>query len=123
MAVTKRLPATVRRTGKRQLSIEFDDFEAALLEQHRQRWRLRSWGQVVRRLVGQLGRGMTLTIPEESGRCRWCSCTYDRPCASGCGWANSTQTLCTACVNFDRLIRSARGRAELLDKLQDAEIV
>jgi hypothetical protein len=36
------------------------------------------------------------------GQCRWCGCTYYEPCPGSCGWANATQTLCTACINVDR---------------------
>lgn len=38
----------------------------------------------------------------EPGRCRWCRCTYTRPCPEGCGWADRAQTLCTACVEIDK---------------------
>jgi hypothetical protein len=31
-------------------------------------------------------------------RCRICGCTYLRPCASGCGWAEGD--LCTVCAGF-----------------------
>lgn len=57
---------------------------------------------------------MVITIPETPGRCRWCGCTHDRPCESPCGWANRAQTLCTECVEVDRLVRSAKGRAQLV---------
>lgn len=39
---------------------------------------------------------------ETPGKCRWCGCTYEEPCPGSCGWANRSQTLCTACVNLDR---------------------
>jgi len=36
------------------------------------------------------------------GRCQKCGCTDNTPCVGafgeGCGWANRSQTLCTACV-------------------------
>jgi hypothetical protein len=35
------------------------------------------------------------------GRCRFCRCSHFKPCPSGCGWANSQQTLCTACIEID----------------------
>jgi hypothetical protein len=63
---------------------------------------------------------ITINVTENPGQCRWCGCTDDRGCTCGCGWANAAHTLCTACVNFDRLIRTRRGRVELLDKVQDA---
>lgn len=31
------------------------------------------------------------------GTCRKCGCTEDKACASGCGWADATETRCTAC--------------------------
>jgi hypothetical protein len=64
---------------------------------------------------------MNITILEKPGRCRLCGCTYTRPCASGCAWANRRQTLCSACVKTDRLLRSADGRAELVTLVNDAE--
>lgn len=39
---------------------------------------------------------------ERPGTCRWCGCSHFEPCPEGCGWANTKQTLCTACVNVDR---------------------
>lgn len=62
---------------------------------------------------------MDITIPETPGRCRWCGCTYERPCDEGCGWANRAQTLCTVCVDVDRMVRSARGRAQLVTLAND----
>lgn len=62
-------------------------------------------------------------LPQHPGQCRWCGCTQERACASGCGWANREQTLCTACVNFDRLMRSAKGRAQLLDQIGEADLL
>lgn len=58
---------------------------------------------------------MEITIPETPGRCRWCACRYEDPCEHPCGWANRAQTLCTGCVEVDRLVRSARGRAQLVE--------
>jgi hypothetical protein len=31
------------------------------------------------------------------GVCRKCGCTFDNPCEQGCGWADESMTLCTAC--------------------------
>jgi len=64
---------------------------------------------------------LTIRIAETPGRCRWCGCTYERPCANGCGWANRAQTLCTECVPLDRAMRTARGRATLAAWLQDPD--
>lgn len=36
-------------------------------------------------------------------RCRICGCTYIRPCASGCGWAEGD--LCTVCAGFREQLR------------------
>jgi hypothetical protein len=57
---------------------------------------------------------LTITVSVTPGVCRWCRCSYYDPCEGGCGWANRAQTLCTACVDFDRLTQTARGRAELV---------
>lgn len=56
---------------------------------------------------------MHITLVETPGRCRWCGCTHFRPCEDGCDWANRRQTLCTACVEVDRLVRSFPGRRTL----------
>lgn len=61
---------------------------------------------------------IAITIPQRPGRCRWCRCTYEEPCPIGCGWANREQTLCTACVDVDRAVRTARGRRRLAEMLQ-----
>ena len=45
------LPARVKRTGRRQLCISLGDETAQRLERYRQSWGLRSWAQVVRRLL------------------------------------------------------------------------
>jgi len=65
---------------------------------------------------------MDITITETPGRCRWCGCTYERPCDLGCDWANRNQTLCTACVELDRLVRSAAGRKTLAELVTDAQL-
>lgn len=31
------------------------------------------------------------------GMCRMCGCTDRYACASGCGWANKTKTICARC--------------------------
>lgn len=61
---------------------------------------------------------MQITIKERPGRCRWCGCTELEPCPEGCGWANRSQTLCTACVLLDRAARTARGRRVLAELAQ-----
>lgn len=65
---------------------------------------------------------MDITIPETPGRCRWCGCTYERPCELGCAWANRNQTLCTACVELDRLVKSTAGRKTLAGLVTDAQL-
>lgn len=57
---------------------------------------------------------MNLKVLERPGRCRWCGCTYNDPCPEGCGWANRQQTLCTACAEFDRLMKSREGRSDVV---------
>lgn len=62
---------------------------------------------------------MKVNLSERSGRCRWCSCTERDPCLAGCGWANATATLCTECVPLDCAIKTAAGRQELAEFLQE----
>ena len=64
---------------------------------------------------------LTIRVSLTPGICRWCRCTYERPCANGCGWADRAQTLCTACVPLDKTLRTASGRRELAEFLQEAE--
>lgn len=58
---------------------------------------------------------MNINVKEKPGLCRWCGCSYHDPCPEGCGWANRAQTLCTACVEFDKRMRSAAGRREAVE--------
>lgn len=61
---------------------------------------------------------MIITLVETPGRCRWCGCTDEFACDSGCSWANSRLTLCSACVPLDRLMATPAGRRELADIAQ-----
>jgi hypothetical protein len=62
-------------------------------------------------------------LTQTRGRCRWCRCTYDEPCANGCGWANREQTLCTECEPLDRAMRNVPGRRELAEFLQEHDFL
>jgi hypothetical protein len=62
---------------------------------------------------------MKLTLHEMPGRCRWCGCTDEWGCALGCSWANRAHTLCSACVDLDRLIRTQAGRQVLADAVSN----
>lgn len=64
---------------------------------------------------------IVIEIPQERGTCRWCGCREHTPCEGGCGWANRDQTLCTACVNVDRQVKSKRGRREVAILVQESE--
>lgn len=68
---------------------------------------------------------MALVIKVELrfGRCRWCGCTYDRPCHVGCAWTDRTQTLCTACVPLDRALKTREGRRELAEFVQGSFLI
>lgn len=59
-----------------------------------------------------------VAIPERAGRCRWCGCTHDKPCPEGCWWANRAQTLCSACVSLDAMLKTAAGRQRLATLVQ-----
>lgn len=61
---------------------------------------------------------LTIAIPQTPGKCRWCGCTWDDPCPPGCGWANRDQTLCTECVDVDKLVRTKAGRRTLVEGYQ-----
>ena len=64
---------------------------------------------------------MNITVTERVGTCRWCGCTDLHGCDVGCSWANRQATLCSECVELDRLMRSARGRQMIAQAWQDAE--
>jgi hypothetical protein len=44
------------------------------------------------------------------GTCRKCGCQENTPCASGCGWADKTETRCTACFPPTLKSRAKKGR-------------
>ncbi len=50
-----------------------------------------------------------------AGTCRVCGCTEAAACAGGCGWADTTKTLCTSCVGREKPLskhatsRNAKG--------------
>jgi len=46
----------------------------------------------------------------KKGTCRKCGCTFDSPCASGCGWSDGTETRCTACFPPKLKASSKKGR-------------
>lgn len=62
---------------------------------------------------------ITIRVSLVPGICRWCRCTYDNPCANGCGWADRAQTLCTECVPLERALMTMRGRQALVLFLQE----
>lgn len=63
---------------------------------------------------------MKVTVPEHVGKCRWCGCTEEHGCEMGCSWANRQATLCSECVDLDRLMRSARGRQTIAEVFQES---
>jgi hypothetical protein len=64
---------------------------------------------------------MTITVTERVGKCRWCGCTDEHGCDVGCSWANRHGTLCSECVELDRLMRSVRGRQAVAEIYRDSE--
>lgn len=62
---------------------------------------------------------LTIRLSLTPGICRWCRCTYNNPCANGCGWADRAQTLCTECVPLDNAMQTAKGRQALVLFLQE----
>jgi hypothetical protein len=71
--------------------------------------------------VSRTHRATIVALPLRPGSCRWCGCTYERPCGNGCDWMDRAQTLCTECAPLDRAIRTAKGRHALAEFLQDQE--
>lgn len=61
---------------------------------------------------------LTIRVSLVPGRCRWCQCTYETPCANGCGWVDLARTLCTECTPLERAIATASGRRTLAAFLQ-----
>lgn len=62
---------------------------------------------------------LTIRVSLVPGTCRWCRCTYTRPCANGCSWVERTQTLCSECVPLDRAVQTMAGRRELAEFVQE----
>jgi len=67
----------------------------------------------------QVKAALTIRVSLSPGRCRWCGCTYNDPCANGCGWVDRAQTLCTECRPLDKAMETARGRQALVLFLQE----
>lgn len=62
---------------------------------------------------------LTIRVSLTPGICRWCRCTYDRPCANGCSWVERSQTLCSECVPLDEAIATSAGRRQLAEFIQE----
>jgi len=64
---------------------------------------------------------MTITLKDVPGRCRWCQSTARAlaACPQGCSWANQARTLCSSCVQLDRLMQSQKGRREIASFVAD----
>lgn len=62
---------------------------------------------------------LTIRVSLIPGVCRWCRCTYERPCANGCSWADRTQTLCSECVPLDTATETMAGRRQLAEFVQE----
>lgn len=58
---------------------------------------------------------LTIRVSLVPGRCRWCGCTHELPCANGCGWADRMQTLCSECVPLDTAMQSMAGRRQFAE--------
>jgi hypothetical protein len=63
---------------------------------------------------------MRITVPERVGKCRWCGCTDLHGCDVGCSWANGRATLCSECVDLDRLMKSVKGRQTIAEVWQES---
>jgi hypothetical protein len=70
---------------------------------------------------------MQIVITERPGVCRWCGCTERNACddglAGGCSWANRAATLCSACVVFDREMRTAAGRRRIVAACRAGDVI
>lgn len=63
---------------------------------------------------------MDVHITERAGVCRWCGCTEDDACPTGCSWANARGTLCSECHALDQAMKSRRGRRRIALTVQEA---
>jgi hypothetical protein len=72
----------------------------------------REHGRIERRrlAVDLVTSGRPRKAPDRRGVCRECGCTEFDPCPGGCGWADRTRRLCTACAPGPRPRRIARRR-------------
>lgn len=58
------------------------------------------------------------------GVCKVCACSEADACDDGCGWANRSQTLCTACEGLTEAERAEKreiNRADLVMRLETLE--
>lgn len=62
---------------------------------------------------------LTIRLLRKRGVCRWCGCTDRAACDGGCSWVDKRHTLCSACLEFDGRMKSAAGRRELVQKVQE----
>lgn len=62
---------------------------------------------------------LTIRVSLTPGVCRWCRCTYERPCANGCSWVERTQTLCSECLPLETALQTTVGRRELAEFAQE----
>lgn len=62
---------------------------------------------------------LTIRVSLIPGVCRWCRCTYERPCENGCSWVERSQTLCSECVPLDKAIQTMAGRRQLAEFIQE----
>jgi hypothetical protein len=62
---------------------------------------------------------LTIRLSLVPGICRWCRCTYERPCANGCSWVERTQTLCSECEPLDHAMQTIAGRHEVAEFTQE----
>lgn len=71
-----------------------------------------------KRVKGRPSRWIEISLVP--GRCRWCGCTWEHPCANGCAWVERTQTLCSECVPLDKALQTLAGRRELAEFVQES---
>lgn len=62
----------------------------------------------------------SFVVVNTPGQCRWCKCTEDDACPTGCSWADRQRTLCSECVALDHAMKTTRGRTLLAQFLQVA---
>jgi ParB/RepB/Spo0J family partition protein len=87
------------------------DISDDVIDPHELVKRARAFGVDAKKILDQVAPVQTSAQPGKPvrGTCRKCGCTEERACAGGCGWADKSETRCTACFPPTLKSRAKKG--------------